>query len=214
MNGLRNYWPIKNDTQDYIDSYDIIKEDLNVYDMIGYDLDRFQNPNGAIYMNPGFYSLPPGFYFDTSFSFLVWIKVLNFTNWGRIIDFGNFYSDNIILSYSFSDSHIPYIQIFRDFDYNDNFDVLLGIDTISDSIWTHLAVVYDGNRQNLTLFVNGNRVSSITSSGPNIIRREKCYIGRSYNSDDPYSSAVFDDLMLFNRALSIDEVKHCMNFSF
>ena len=177
-------------------------------------LDRFNKPNGAIYINPGFYSLPPGFYFDTSFSFLVWIKVLNFTNWGRIIDLGNFYSDNIILSYSFSDSHIPYIQIFRDFDYNDNFDVLLGIDTVSDNIWTHLEVVYDDNRKNLTLFVNGNRVSSITSSGPNIIRREKCYIGRSYNSDDPYSSVCVDDLMLFNRALSIDEVKHRMNFSF
>ena len=58
MTGLTNYWPIINDLRDYIGSSDMATA------TIGFTNDRFNNPNAALYMNPGYYIIPGGLDFN------------------------------------------------------------------------------------------------------------------------------------------------------
>jgi hypothetical protein len=89
---------------------------LDANEATGFTLDRFNNPNGAIYMNPGYYNIPSGLDFNTSFSFLVWVKVLAFNPYSRVIDCGNGpNADNIIITLSLNNQtpQIPYSQIVK-----------------------------------------------------------------------------------------------------
>lgn len=84
--GLINYWPIVNDLQDYISTSDLSPGQLDASETVGFTQDRFNNTNGSIFMNPGYYTLPPGIYFGSQYSFLVWVKVIAFNNYSRVID--------------------------------------------------------------------------------------------------------------------------------
>lgn len=86
---------------------------LDAGETIGFTKDRFNNPNGAVYTNLCYYMIPPGFYLNTTYSFLIWVKVIAFSLYARIIDCGNGpQSDNIIFSFSNEYSHIPFTEIF------------------------------------------------------------------------------------------------------
>ena len=188
---------------------------LEAGESVGFTQDRFNNPTGAIIMNPGFYILPPGFYFNNSYSFLIWAKVLNFLPWSCIMDCGSGPgSDNIliVLSRTNAYSQIPYTQMFRG---SISQNLVSAVNKLPTNTWFHLAVVYDG--RNSMMYVNGNLVANATSNGPMSVIRTKCYIGRSswhFLHGDPDVYACFDDLMIYNRALSSNEVRYCMNSSF
>lgn len=83
--GLINYWPIVNDLQDYISTSDLSPGQLDASETVGFTQDRFNNTNGSIFMT-GYYTLPPGIYFGSQYSFLVWVKVIAFNNYSRVID--------------------------------------------------------------------------------------------------------------------------------
>ena len=210
-NGLINYWPIVNDLKDYIGSSDITTGPLNTNEKIGFSLDRFNNANGSIFMNPGYFILPPGIYFYNSFSFLVWVKVITYDGMSRIIDCGGngSASDNILIAISDGTTFTrPYSKIYRN-------DVMTGYiqseTPLTNTTWTHLALVYDG--QNLRMYLNGKLVANTISSGsPNVIERHKCYLGRT-NWSAPDVSAYFDDLMIYNRSLTANEIQILMNYS-
>ena len=207
--GLINYWPIVNDLKDYIGSSDMIPGTLDAGESIGFTQDRFNNPNGAIFMNPGYYILPPGIYFNNTFSFLVWSKILVFVPYSRIIDCGNGSNlDNFVVSFLYSSNFTLYTSIYRG-------SAVSQVVTITNKLpvntWFHLAVIYDG--QYLMLYVNGNLAANFTSGALLGVVRNKCYIGRS-NWNNPDAYACYDDLMIYNRALSSNEVHNCMNASF
>ena len=210
--GLINYWPIINDLKDYIGSSDMTTGPLDANEAIGFSLDRFNNSNGSIYMNPGYYILPPGIYFYTSFSFLVWVKVLSYVTFARLIDCGNGApSDNVLISIADNTNFTrPYMKIFRN-DTQTGF--VLSPNALSNTTWTHLAFVYDG--QNLMMYVNAQLVgNTIPSAPPTVIERQKCYLGRSNWAGVADGSACLDDLMIYNRSLTANEVQILMNYSF
>ena len=188
---------------------------LEANETIGFTKDRFKNPNGAIYMNPGYYMLPPGVYFSNSFSFLAWVKVFAFNPWSRVIDCGNGApSDNFILSLSMSNQAKPYTAILRG-NTTTGQAQLPAINPQPINTWFHLASVYDG--QYLMLYINGDIVGNMTSNPLLSVNRTQCFIGRSnwhFATGDLDSNACFDDLMLFNRSLSSAEIKDRMNTLF
>ena len=213
MYGLTNYWPIVNDLRDYMGSSDMIPGSLDANETIGFTQDRFNNTNASIYMEPGYYMLPPGIYFNNnSFSFLAWVKILSISYFSRVIDCGNGPAmDNFILGFAFGYSSNPYT-----INYFKNTSFVSSPDPQPLNTWFHLASVFDG--QSLMLYVNGNLVASSISKAPLNVNRTRCYIGRSnwYNSTgggDPDANACFDDLMLYNRALTPYEIQDYMNYS-
>ena len=208
MTGLLSYWPIVDDLFDYLGTSDMTAGSLEAGDSVGFVQDRFNNINGAIFTNPGYYILPPAIYFYTRFSFLVWIKVFEFTAWSRIIDCGNGpNADNILVSLSYFDFAIPYSQIYES---SSPQTIVIPSSNLTANSWFHLATVYDGTF--LMMYVNGNLVANSTSNPPNAVERNECYIGHS-NYGDPDASACFDDLMIFSRALTATEVKTAMNYT-
>ena len=188
---------------------------LDASESIGFTQDRFNNRNGAIYMNPGYYILPPGIYFNNRFSFLVWAKAFKLVLWSRFIDCGNGpKSDNIaiILSRNNTFDRIPCVQIYRGAVAQ---PIVTAVNKLPLNTWFHFAVVYDG--QNLMIYVNGNLEANSTSSAPLAVNRTNCYIGRSNWHDSVGNSdayACYDDIMIYNRALSTNEVQNCMNTFF
>ena len=185
---------------------------LDASESIGFTRDRFKTINGAIYMNPGYYTIPPGVYFNNSFSFLVWVKAFKFAPYSRIIDFGNGQQDNVFVSLSYSYNYRMYIALYRGYNI---LNITEAPNQMPTNTWFHLATIYDG--QNLMLYVNGSLIANSTSDGPTDLLRTNCYIGRSNWHDvngDSDAYACYDDLMIYNRALSLDEVQNCMKTSF
>lgn len=87
--------------------------------------------------------IPPGFHFNTTYSFLIWVKVLVFSLYGRIIDCGNGpQSDIIIVSFSNQYSHIPFTEIFRGDEFQSTVE---GVNSFPLDTWYHIAAVYDGH---------------------------------------------------------------------
>jgi hypothetical protein len=85
-NGLINYWPIFNgNALDYIGQ-------AHVSSLINASFvsDRFGNPKAALYLNNGYAAVPPGVYFNSTFTITAWVYPLdrNF-HFQRIIEFGN-----------------------------------------------------------------------------------------------------------------------------
>lgn len=190
----------------------MIPGELGNNGIVGFDQDRFNNSNGAIFMNPGYFILPPGIYFNNSFSLLVWVKVLYSIAWARIIDCGNGQSsDNvaIVLSRSSPNDKIPYAQVFRDTVAQTR---VFALNKRQINTWFHVAAVFDG--QNLMIYMNGVLEGNSTSGAPLGVVRNSCYIGRSNWNVDPNAFASYDDLMIYNRALSSNEVQNFMNVFF
>jgi len=81
--------------------------------------------------------------------------------------------------------------------------------------WYHLAVVF--NITSLSIYVDGVLISTGESLPPNDIIRNDCYFGRSScfaKNGDQYASAYFDEIRIFNRALSPDEIQYNKNLQF
>lgn len=213
-NGLINYWPINDDLRDYIGSADMEPgSDLVANGGVGFGPDRFGNPTGAINLNTGYYTVPPGVYFNGSFSVLAWVKIKVFTSWSRLFDFGNgSFSYNVVGSYSDGTSGSPVGEIYSGGMYEVHFSTSLSLDA-----WNHLAFVYN-NSQNVGTFsgyINGVLSTSSYNNIPppsNVVRMN-CYIGRSNMAGNPDANAYFDEIKIYNRALNASEVNYDMTVS-
>lgn len=213
MNGLTNFWPINSDLRDYIGSSDLITGPLDVNETIGFAQDRFNNTNGSIYMNPGYYIISGGLDLNFTFSFLVWVKALKFVSWQWVFDCANDQgSEKIVLGISGATPNKPLAAI-----YNGTVSggSIYPVQTLQLNTWFHLAVVYDGKQ--FMMYLDGILVANSTRIGPNILKRTSCYVGRSnghFVNGNPDTSACFDDLMLYSRALTTDEIRNVMNTYF
>ena len=70
-------------------------------------MDRFGNPNSAIYLNKSFLQVPTGVYFDGDFTITAWINLKSFNSLATIIDFGNGSSkNNIVLGMALINTNI------------------------------------------------------------------------------------------------------------
>lgn len=200
-NGLINYWPINGDTRDYIGN-----SNMTPMANFSYTTDRFNNPRSAFYLNNGYCTVPAGVYFVGNFTITAWVKLIESTDWARLIDFGNGGQDNVVFAISSDEPAEPAIQV-----YNSGNQIFAESLVNLNQEWTHLAGVNNGSQ--LLLYVNSTLTGSIQAIyQPRSINRTICYFGRSaFHSDsDPSgngdANACFDDIKIFNRALSPEEI--------
>ena len=72
--------------------------------------------------------------------------------------------------------------------------------------WNHIAATLNGSTG--TLYINGEVVGSNTSMHiPEEVMRDIAYIGRSNWSNDAYANADFDDIRIWNTALSQTDIQ-------
>jgi hypothetical protein len=205
IDGLQNYWPINGDMRDYIGQSDM---SVGVNAELGPD--RFDNPQSALYLNNGYCTVPPGVYFNGSpFTITAWVKEVQFGYVSRLLDFGNGYDiDNIVLTISAHTTLCPFMLTFN---AGTNDPSIYASSCLSLGEWTHLAAVFDGS--NGLVYLNGTPGASQSSASPQNVLRQNCFIGRSnwLSWGDQDADAYFDDIKIYNRALSADEIRRDMN---
>lgn len=144
---------------------------------------------------------PPGVYFNGNFTIECWVYPKSFPNWARIIDFGNGAgSDNVLLAYTYGTSGAPGFYV--------EGSQFQASQTLPLNQWSHIAATLNGTVA--TIYINGVAAGTATFPTPVNIVRSKCYIGKS-NWGDPYANAVFDELRIWNTALTQAQILASMN---
>jgi len=174
-----------------------------------YTSDRFGNATGAIQLNGtnGYVNAPAGVWFGGPFTVSSWVKPTSYNNWSRVFDFNNGSpGDNVLLAISNGTTG------------NLHADIRLGtggpnaVATTTKpplNVWSHLVFMHDGT--NAKIYMNGILAVSVAIPLPQFVTRVNNYIGRSAWTADAYANAAFDDFMVYNRALTLDEIKVLSN---
>ncbi len=170
---------------------------LNRFDEVGQAL-RFNGTNGFI-------DVPDGVYFTGGdFSISAWINPTAWNTWSRVLDFGNGpNNNNILLAATNGTVGRPAVQIYNGTTPGTVHTSPVGV-TAPIGQWTHLVFTHQGGLS--TLYLNGVAVVSGTHPAPVNILRTICYIGRSNWAQDGYYNGVMDDLRVYNRSLSTEEI--------
>jgi len=144
---------------------------------------------------------PAGVYFTGDFTIECWVYPKSFPNWARVIDFGNGAgSDNVLLAYTYGTSGAPgfYVE-------GSQFEAS---QTLPLNQWSHIAATLNGTIA--TIYINGVAAGTATFPAPVNIVRNNCYIGKS-NWGDPNADAIFDELRIWNTALTQAQIQASMN---
>jgi len=152
--GLTHYWPINNDMKDYIGSSDIIPQ-LN----INFASDRFGNANSSIFLNYGWGTVKPDYYFKgSSFVIMAWIMPLSLptNNYFCLLDFSSTDNSDVSVLYAVGGDG-PWFSIFFETQYLISSTIQLKLNQ-----WNHLAAVFNGTT--MMLYVNGILGRTQTSS--------------------------------------------------
>jgi hypothetical protein len=202
LNDLQNYWPINGEKRDYVGQSDMIS-------CVNATLapDRFNNPQSALYLNNGYCKVPEDVYFNGGpFTITAWVKVMQTNNYARLLDFGNGLGyDNIVASLSYGTTSRPWFVIFSGSSWPGG--VPAGSALVLDK-WAHTSYVFDGS--NTFIYLNATLISfRSVNFYPRNILRQNCFIGRSNwhsQGNDQDASAYFDDIKIYNRSLSLQEI--------
>jgi hypothetical protein len=170
--------------------------------------DRLGNVNSAVYLNQGYYTAPSGVYFTGDHTVAVWVKVIGFANWARIMDFGKqagifqALSDNIFLSISNSGSpgH-PSTTVYNAGSHNTEATSNLALQL---NVWTHLAYTYSSGT--CKIYLNAALTASASCLAPRNINRASCLVGKSNFWSDGALNAHIDELRIYSRSLDITEI--------
>ncbi len=207
--GLTNYWTFNGNVNDVVGN-------ANLYGGVNAELtfDRFGKPNSALNLTNGYYQVPPGVYFNgTQFSISAWVKVKNIRSSSRLIDFGFLNGGEVVmlaLSNAMNGKPVFYFQ--------SGADSFFGYSQVELSLnqWQHLACVY--SFPYYFIYINGTLVTApgsqttYSSFSINNVVRTSNFVGRSnWNFMDGDADADFDDLKIFNRSLSQQEIGIEMN---
>jgi len=196
IGGIINYWPMNN-------LIDLIGG-ANLFGGSSYSFvpDRFGVANSAIYFNHGYLQVPAGVYFSGDFTVTAWIYLNSYQLNSRIFDFGNGPgSDNIGLAFSGTSS----IMYGIDIKGNSELDIHTS-SMISLNQWYFIAYVLSGTTG--CIYVNGNQVINGPLHIPNNITRTNNYIGKSNWLEDSNADAIYDEIKIYNQALSSIEISN------
>lgn len=194
-----SYWPILANTKDLITNNEMVTC-VNA----SFVMDRFNIKNSALYLQNGYCQVKPGVYFKgNEFTFTAWVKIITIGKYCRIIDFGNGQaSNNVIVSYTFGKTMNPFIRF-----YFINGSSSTGQCSIVVQLnkWIHFSAVFDRTVAYLyideVLCVSLPMINNITD----IVRRFS-YIGKSNWNTDDNVDAYLDDIKIYNRALTVNEL--------
>ena len=201
--GLIHYFPF------YYNTHDVISE-FDLYDGFNANL-TFGRPNRSssyLSLRSGYYKFPPIQSMNSDFSVLLWVKVNSNQNWQRVLDFGNGqYSDNFVCALSYGTTLTPAFQIYIRSGLS--FTVLSSIQ-LKLNTWYYLAYVL--SYPTAYIYIDGEvkGILNITNRQQNITRRIN-FIGKSNWYGDPNADADFDELKIFNRGLTREEILFEMN---
>ncbi|MBM4039716.1 MAG: PEP-CTERM sorting domain-containing protein, partial [Planctomycetes bacterium] len=169
--------------------------------------------------NAQYIDLPDGMAnFNTGITVAAWMNYESFTNWNRIIDFGNGAGvDNIVFARQGTSANLRW-EFFNTVGGTETHDINTG--QFVNSQWMHIAATVrdrDGNPATANdsdsiIYLNGVAFPTKTDhSLPRNITRVNNYIGESNWGGDDFLDGLMDELFVYNRPLSATEVQALYN---
>ena len=173
--------------------------------------DRNGNKDSAYdFDGTGYIDCPDGAYFDGDFTVSGWVKLREYSNWGRLIDFANNgltanpfqINPHVTLTLSAETSGQPRGDV------TGNPFVRSGA-SLPLNQWAQVTWKYEKNTT--SLYINGEKVTEETwNIPPAAVVTTDNWIGRSNwentPTNDERTNGVLDDIRIYNRALSESEV--------
>lgn len=194
--GLTYYWPVWGNTKDTVGNVHLTNG-VNA----SLTTDRFNNSNSAISLKEGYYTLPSGVYINGSCTVSVWIKAYKMNSFARVFDFGGGETfQTLFFAYTCDMSGRP---CFRFYNYGTTTEFIQSNTVLRIGVWEFVCFVV--NETMGSIYLNGKKVAESVSYRALHSVRTKNYLGKS-NWNDGLANADFDELKIFNRALSQNEI--------
>jgi hypothetical protein len=147
-------------------------------------------------------SIPARQWFGGDFTIESWVYARSYNNWSRIIDFGNGQaSENVLLTVSSGGTGRVQLEVLR----GGAGQRLLSDTPIPLNEWVHVAATLSGTTA--TLYLNGGLWGRGTIHQPNALFRFNNFIGESNWSADEFANAAFDDVRIWNTAVSTETIR-------
>jgi hypothetical protein len=203
-NDLIHYWPFGNSLIDVIGG-------LNLYGGInnGLSFDKQSKPLSAISLMSGYYQAPASTYFyGGEFSIMAWVRLNSPNSHTRLVDFGNGSpGDNILCAISYLNSQKPFFNVYTS--SPNSYSYTVSSVALNVGNWDHLACILKGTTG--YIYINGVQTASDSFIMPLGVTRNLNYIGHSNWANELNADASIDELKIFKRGLSQQELINEMN---
>ncbi|MBN2532507.1 MAG: hypothetical protein JXB88_06420 [Spirochaetales bacterium] len=150
--------------------------------------------------------LPDGLTNDLNdFSIACWVNLSSLDTWSRIFDFGGDTNIFMMLTPASGNTGYPYFCI--TLTGNDGEQGLNGNSALPTGSWQHIAVTGSGDTG--ILYINTqetDRNTGMTIHPADMGNTVNNYIGRSQWTNDPYLNGEVNEFVVYNRAISAQEV--------
>ncbi|MCK5840393.1 MAG: LamG domain-containing protein, partial [Bacteroidales bacterium] len=148
-----------------------------------------------------FVDLPDDPYFNSDFTFEVWLNKKNNNKWSRVFDFGNGPNQsNVIITFCKSTSGNLSIHI-NNQSGSQSFET---DEPLPLNEWTHIAVSLESHIG--YLYINGVFSKYGMLQQPDNVTRTINYIGRSNWANDTFADGFVDEFRIYNYARSEEEI--------
>lgn len=142
------------------------------------------------------------------FTISAWVKPRSIPQWSRVFDFGSGTNSYMFLSL-FNGQGMRFAITTGGGDNEQRLDTpdALPLDT-----WSHVAVTLSGTTA--TIWVDGQAVASnadVTLTPADLGQTTQDYLGRSQYPADPYADATFDDVQIYDHALTAAQIADLAN---
>lgn len=198
---LVHYWPISGHAENMITGISMEHRD-------SYVNDRFNISDSAI-RNTGeedHLTINEELQLSSHFTIMLWVRINENKYDQAFFDFGNGENNDNIVFYLSELNMIPVVSVYNQ---ENKIGSIKSDFPIALNKWYHYTIIM--NEQKLSLYVNGALVktqecSTKLNDNPKLIN----YIGRSSWISGDYASADFDEIKIFNRALSQQDINNDM----
>jgi hypothetical protein len=139
-----------------------------------------------------------------AFSISVWFRLNTAASWARVFDFGSGTSRYMFLAPRTTTNQVRFAISTG----GGAAEQLLESAGLSTGTWHHIAVTLSGDTG--TLYVNGAQVAqntSMTLAPADLGDTTRNWLGRSQFTSDPYLSGRIDNLRMYSRVLTLQEVQ-------
>lgn len=182
---------------------------LNVTDSSGSNMhatlhgEALQTEDGKLELNgkDGYAELPALIADAEDFTFSSWVNWHGGGSWQRIFDIGESNSQNMFFTPSDGSGNLRFTIHHNGVDQN-----VSANEALPKNEWVHVGVTIEGTTGKL--YVNGKLVGTNEqmTANPSHILGEANYIGKSRYSADPFFDGQMDDMTLYRKALTAQEM--------